>query len=312
MSLRTKHIVWVAGALAVVLFFVSSLPPAGFPVGSIFVIKKGQSMGEIARQLKEESYIQSTYLFRGFVLVFGGNVKSGSYEFDNTTSLFEVAFRIARGDFRLQPIKIVLPEGGTIVELKTTLKKSLKDFNEKAFDAETVGKEGYLFPETYHVLPDEDGLALVRTMEETFTDAIKKIEDEILAFGRPLEDVITMASILEEEARSMDVRRTIAGILWKRMKHGMPLQVDSSLTYTTGRNTFELTKKDLIAADPYNTYKHKGLPPTPISNPGIAAIKAAITPIDTPYWYFLTGHDGVMRYGKTFEEHKINRAKYLD
>ncbi len=306
MSTRIKHFL-EAGLVLLIILFLFCIPPAQFPVGDIFVIKKGQTTAEIAENLKKNHYIQSTFVFKGFTFLFGNSLKSGSYEFDNTSTLFEVAWRLSRADFRIQPIKIVFQEGETIAELRAELKQRLKFFDEKKFDELTKDKEGYLFPETYHVLPDEDGEALVRTMQETFTDKIKTLETKIKASGKPLKDVITMASIIEKEARVFETRKIVSGILWKRIRNGMPLQVDVTLAYVTGRTTFALTKADLASQNLYNTYKHKGLPPGPIANPGLSAIEAAVTPIDTPYWFFLTGRDGVMYYGKTFEEHVANR-----
>ena len=92
----------------------------------------------------------------------------------------------------------------------------------------------------------------------------------------------------------------------------MPLQVDASLRYVTNRGTFELTASDLASSSLYNTYNHRGLPPTPISNPGLATIIAALHPTLTPYWYYLSDNHGVMHYAETFEEHKANRARYLN
>ncbi len=120
-----------------------------------------------------------------------------------------------------------------------------------------------------------------------------------------------MASILEDEANTLEDKRIIAGILWKRLKLKMPLQVDSTLRYTTGKSSGELTKADLSANNPYNTYVNKGLPPTPISNPGLDSIRAAITPTNTSYLYFLSDKNGNMHYAETFEEHKQNRINYL-
>jgi UPF0755 protein len=95
------------------------------------------------------------------------------------------------------------------------------------------------------------------------------------------------------------------------MRQGMPLQVDATLTYITGRTSAEITQDDLNLESPYNSYLYKGLPPTPISNPGVESIEAALNPTTTPYFYFLTGDDGKMYYAKTFDEHTKNKAKYI-
>jgi UPF0755 protein len=132
-----------------------------------------------------------------------------------------------------------------------------------------------------------------------------------MRFGKPEGDIIKMASIVEEEGRTMETREIIAGILWKRISIKMPLQVDSSFKYINGKTTATLTTEDLKIDSPYNSYTNRGLPPTPISNPGLAAIRATINPIKTPYLYFLSDKNGNMHYAITFEEHVENKLKYL-
>ncbi len=121
-----------------------------------------------------------------------------------------------------------------------------------------------------------------------------------------------MASLLEKEARTYDVRRTIAGILWNRIDADMPLQVDAVFGYIKGTKTFHPSYADLDIESPYNTYRNKGLPPGAIGNPGIEAIRAAATPLETKYFFYLTDREGVMRYARNFEGHVRNRALYLD
>lgn len=120
-----------------------------------------------------------------------------------------------------------------------------------------------------------------------------------------------MASILEGEARGREEMEIIAGILWRRIEIGMPLQVDTTFLYVNGKNTFTLTQADLKIDSPYNTYLYRGLPPTPISNPGLTAIRAALNPQPTPYLYFLTGRDGLMYYSRTHDEHVQKKTRYL-
>jgi len=121
-----------------------------------------------------------------------------------------------------------------------------------------------------------------------------------------------MASIIEAEARTTESRRIISGILWKRISLGMPLQVDSTFVYINGKNTYELTSDDLKIDSPYNTYVYKGLPPTPIGNPGLDAILAALYPKTSKYLYFLSSKSGDMYYATTFEQHKRNKELYLN
>ena len=116
-----------------------------------------------------------------------------------------------------------------------------------------------------------------------------------------------MASILEKEARKLETRKVIAGILWKRIEIGMPLQVDAVFGYIHATSTYSPTFEDLEVDSPYNTYTNRGLPPGPIGNPGLESIRAALEPTKTPYLYYLTGKDGFMYYAKTFDQHVANR-----
>ena len=152
---------------------------------------------------------------------------------------------------------------------------------------------------------------MIEATEKNFKDKIAALNEKIVVFNQSLEEIIIMASLLEEEARQLETKQMIAGILWKRIKMGMPLQVDSSFQYVNGKNTFTLSLDDLKIDSPYNTYLYKGLPPTPISNPGLDSILAALTPTVSNYLYFLTGKDGNMRYAVTHDQHVANKEKYL-
>jgi UPF0755 protein len=153
---------------------------------------------------------------------------------------------------------------------------------------------------------------VILMMRENFAREIKKYEKDIALFKKPLEEIVIMASILEGEARTLEAKRIVAGILWKRIRINMPLQVDAVFKYYNGKNSYNLTKNDLKDDHEYNTYTNKGLPPTAINNPGIDSIRAAITPTQTNYLYFLSDKSGNMHYAKTFEEHKANKDLYIN
>ena len=120
-----------------------------------------------------------------------------------------------------------------------------------------------------------------------------------------------MASIIEKEAHTSDDRRVISGILWERLKIGMPLQVDATFLYINGKNTYDLSVDDLAIDSPYNTYKYAGLPIGPIGNPGLDSLEAALAPMTSPYLYYLSDKSGKTYYARTFNEHKRNREKYM-
>lgn len=278
-----------------------------------FKIEKGDHLGKIAQKLKENEYIKSTEVFKIFTIILGGDKKiiAGDYLLFGDESVYQLAKRIITGNFQSISMKVTIPEGTSNKEISEILKSKLYSFDEKVFAEKTKNKEGYLFPDTYFFSPKADIDEIVTKMSSNFEVKLNKFEKDIEKSGKNLDDIIKMASILEGEAKTTEDRRIVSGILWKRIKMKIPLQVDATFKYINGKGTFDLTLYDLKIDSPYNTYKILGLPKTPINNPGEDAIYASLNPTETDYLYFLTGKDGKMYYSKTFEEHKIKKQKYL-
>ena len=198
-----------------------------------------------------------------------------------------------------------------MVQISNLLSDKLHNFSAEEFLKHAPIEEGYFFPDTYFFALDATTDEVIIAFHKNFEEKIKSVKGEILASGHSQKEIVTMASILEEEARTTQDWQTISSILWKRIKIGMPLQVDSTLSYVVGRISSELTTKDLKMKSPYNTYTNKGLPPTPIANPGLKTIVAAATPTSTPYLYYLSDQNGDIHYAATFAEHVQNRHTYL-
>ena len=310
------------------LFAFSS--PTGFGENKVVVVKEGSSLERVATELKENKIIKSEFTFKIIVRLIGGQsgAKSGSYFFKEPQNVLTVARRIAGADFRLTPMRVTIPEGSTIIEMSEILQISLGDsFDKEEFLKLTKGQtfldndisdnpfgslEGFLFPDTYFFFPGIKNSEIISEMRRNFdTKMSPEMREEIVKRGLSIYDVITMASLIEEEARLSDTRRLVSGILWKRLSVGMALQVDAVFPYIIGKNTFEVTLDDLKIDSPYNTYLYAGLPKGPISNPGLDSILSAVYPKDSDYWYYLSDKDGDMHYAKTFDEHKVNKEKYL-
>ncbi|OGF69864.1 hypothetical protein A3H65_03195 [Candidatus Giovannonibacteria bacterium RIFCSPLOWO2_02_FULL_45_14] len=209
-----------------------------------------------------------------------------------------------------ETISVTIPEGFNVYQIATAL-ESAGIVGRDEFLKEAVSEEGFLFPDTYEFFKDSKPKVIAAKIKRNFEEKTAIFESEIARQKKEMRDIVIMASLLEEEAASEKDRKIISGILWRRISLGMPLQVDAALTYATGRSSHKLTDADLVLDDPYNTYKYKGLPVGPISNPGIGAIEAAINPTISAYLYYLSDSKGVIHYAKTFEEHKLNRTKYL-
>lgn len=275
-------------ALFVICFFPTT-PPRSFPSGSIITIQEGVGLYELGKILEQDGVIRSPFWFRTVAIVLGGerDMKAGQYLMPKPQSVFVIAWRIFHGDYDIETVKLTIPEGFTIEEISALFDQRFTFFNHEEFV--TRAPEGYLFPDTYFIEVTATASSTIKLLNDNFSRKIFPSLTEIELFGRTMDEVITMASILESEAKMKVDRDIISGILWKRIKLRMPLQVDS---------------------DP-DTYKHTGFPPRPISNPGLESIEAALNPVTTPYLYFLTGDDGKMYYAKTFNEHKTNKLKYL-
>ena len=172
--------------------------------------------------------------------------------------------------------------------------------------------EGYLFPDTYQIFANAKVEDLVRKMLSNFERKITPdLRAEIERQGKNFYDVLIMASIVEAEVPDEADRPTVAGIFWSRLEKGVALQSDATLKYVIGGKRPALTAEELKMDSPYNSYKYKGLPPTPIGNPGLSAVKAAIYPAKTDYFYFLSAPDGQTIFSQTLEEHNQAKKQYV-
>jgi UPF0755 protein len=300
--------------LASIVFWVNFISsPMNFPAGLIYDLSKGKTLSVVSNDFKQKHVIKSPFFFKSLVCVFGLSCKvyEGDYILSKRHNVISLAWRIAHSDTQLVPIKVTLREGLTFNEIADVLAEKLQTFDKKKFIKIVEKSEGYLFPDTYFIIPGTDESEVAKLMTDNFDEKIKTLENKTKVFGKTLPDIIKMASILEGEARTLETRRIVCGILWRRISIGMPLQVDTSFKYINGKTSKTLTTDDLKIDSPYNSYTNKGLPPTPISNPGLVAIEAAITPIKTAYLYFLTDDEGNMHYAITHDEHVLNKEKYL-
>lgn len=169
--------------------------------------------------------------------------------------------------------------------------------------------EGYLYPDTYRVWKDQLPDGLVDKQLQTFADRTEGFEAQAKAEGHPFNDVIILASIIEKEVTSSTDRKIVAGIFWKRLAMGMPLQSDATINYVTGDGNARATADELKTVSPFNSYTNAGLPPSPICNPSLDSIEAALNPTKTDDLYFLTDDKGNVYYAKTLDEQDANKVK---
>ncbi len=314
---RKRSIGWVILKSTILLIcisivtFVMFIAPPGDINGSITVeIEEGSSLATIAEQMREENVIRSSFWFRIFVILYKGEhiIPAGDYYFHEPAHVHHVARRIVEGDHGKRPMRVTIIEGWGLERIAGYLDERFENFDREVFFS--LAKEGYLAPDTYFFFPSITTEMIVDRMERNFETRLNGIKED-KETDRSIEDIIIMASILEAEANTVESKRKVADILWRRYDAGMPLQVDATFIYVNNKNTYQLTLEDLQIDNPYNTYLFTGLPPTPINNPGANAIKAAMDPLENPYWYFLSDLAGNMYYAEDFDGHQYNRANYL-
>lgn len=282
---------------------------------SIIRIEKGESTDKIAKKLVDLNLLTYPLILKVYLTLNTEEIiKAGVYKLpDEDLSLKEVVDIFQGGTYTR---KLTFIEGWRVNEYRDYLEKEMgKDFADKFIKNKDV-KEGYMYPDTYIIDADYLPENLVSTMRNTFD---KKVGNSTLEKGSlkglTKEEVVIMASILEREMNNSKDLPIVAGILIKRYKEGWPLQTDATIQYAIGKPSKwwpVLTGADIDNTEsPYNSYKTKSLPPTPISNPSSIAINAVVNAEDSPYYFYITGNDGKTYYAKTIEEHNINVSTHL-
>ena len=308
-SIQTRIAVFFCVFVVVYYFFISAPMVSEKKVD----VTEGLSLMQISSLLKKEHIIRSANMFRIVTILSGGgsSIKAGSYLFSGKENVLEVSNRLVKADYGVPVEKVTVTEGMDSRDIVRLISTKIPSLNSEVLQTSALVKEGYLFPDTYFIPLSATQDDVIKMMSSNFERKISAIDFSLSRTSKDVNEILTMASIIEGEAKTDVDRKIISGILWKRISIGMPLQVDATFMYINGKASLELTKKDLSINSPYNTYVNKGLPPTPINNPGLEAIQAAMFPTESPYLYYLSDKDGVMHYAKNFEEHKKNKEKYL-
>ncbi|MCD6408616.1 endolytic transglycosylase MltG [bacterium] len=289
-----------------------TLPPLVKPA-RLVEIPENATAYQVAKILKEKGIIKSIawFLFLTNRYRVQNKLKAGVYEFSGRTPLKKVISKIVRGDVIL--VKVTIPEGSTIKDVAEILRKKglISDENKFIEYAKKKKMEGFLFPDTYFFPHNVSIEGITATMWVRFKEVYKELTGEEVNeenFDK-VKRIITIASIVEKEAIYPKERKIIAGIILNRLRKNLPIQSCATVEYALGCHKARLTEKDLKIKSPYNTYLYRGLPPTPICNPGKISIKAALNPENTDYLYFLSMGNGRNYFSKTYKQHI--RAKKL-
>ncbi|HKG95497.1 MAG TPA: endolytic transglycosylase MltG [Gemmatimonadaceae bacterium] len=284
------------------------------------VIPPGSSMRAAAESLDRAGVVRSARLFRAYAGARGRDrtLKPGTYEFRRGASYADLLSAMTGGKAVVHTITI--PEGYALVQIVPLLARTIEAPPEsvaaavgdtvlrRRLDVPTPTLEGYLFPATYKFSVGTTPRAAVEEMVREFEKRWKPAwNDRLQAMAISRHDIVTLASIVEKEARRPEERSVIAAVYYNRLKRGMLLQADPTVQYSLGKHVQRVYYKDLDVESPYNTYKHAGLPPGPIASPGAASIEAALYPANVPYLFFVAHPDGHHEFRTTFEEHRQAR-----
>ena len=315
----------------------ASVEKAGQDV--IFTVPHGESVEQISQNLYDANLIKSKFYFKIYVWrkKQQANLQAGEYVLNSNLSIKEIVNVLVAGQSLSKEKTIKIIEGWNMRDINGYLeekniimddsfielaKKGIMNHKLGIMESEFlnnipagVSLEGYLFPDTYKIFNDAAAEDIIEKMLFNFD---KKLTDEMRAEianqGKTIHQIITMASVVEKEIRIFKDMKIVSGIFWDRIKHGQALESCATLAYILGVNKPRYSIEDTKINSPYNTYQNQGLPPGPICNPGINAIKAAIYPEFTNYNYFLNRQDtkkGETIFSKTLDEHNRNKAKYL-
>ena len=277
---------------------------------------------QIADELKQKGLIRSKYVFEAERLAKGGTLKAGEYRFDHPEKMSEVYARLERGD--VYTISVTIPEGSNLFDIAQRLESSNLGAKEKFLaaangdvgliadlDPQAKSLEGYLFPDTYRFERRATPQQIVTVMVKRFRQAA-----DSMGLQGNYHHVVTVASLVERETPVNAERPLVASVFENRLARDMPLMTDPSVIYAAlldGRYRGTIYASDLQADSPYNTYRYPGLPPGPICNPGLASLKAAMTPAKTDYLYFVAASadpSGKSRFSATLEEHAHDVLRY--
>ncbi len=331
--MKYKVILFVSFILVSVIasFIVWGKGPNSLTGSRVVTIARGQSAWSIGQTLKNQGVIRNVITFFALSTAkgFSGQLKAGTYRFEAGQDLSDILRTLNEGDGLT--ITLIIPEGASVKEIEDRLSQNGKQVSFNKVDWDKLGQkysfiieavtiennfvgEGYLFPDTYELEFSALADSIAGKMIDNFSRKVSPFFEEIKEKGLSLREVVIVASLIEREVKLDRDRALVSDIIWRRLKAGMPLQIDATIVYAKvadGQEKKPPTKADLGILSPYNTYLHMGLPPGAIANPGLGSLEAALKSKNNEFWYYLSKSDGSIVYSRTLEEHNLAKAKYL-
>ena len=314
----------LVGAWGYWSYFSPAAPPGNGDVKVVYEVPRGSGSYRVTADLKKEGLIKNARFFKFYLRLTGNtnSIKQGVYELNDGMSAGEIIEILTSGRVRMMSLRF--PEGWNRKQIGDYLTKKKLVANREEFlkiteDPEILRKykipgastEGYLFPSTYSVPVGYSAQKVQDLMIRTFFKEVKKAGAPENISPQDLFDRLTLASIVEREAVKSDERPMMAQVFLNRLKKGMRLESCATIQFLLKKPRFRLYNKDLEIDSPYNTYINRGLPPGPISNPGVAALKASFNPKPGPYLFFVLKPDRSHHFSVSYSEHLSAKKKFL-
>lgn len=332
-------IVLIGAIFAIWLFKIVFISQNGTALSRPVNIDRGQSLTQITETLYSAGVVQNKAIFASYVRFKRASaaIKAGEHNLPGNLSIRQLVNSLVSGATINNEISITIPEGWNLRDIAKLLidnkligkaedlfawtgvpAEASSDVSRLSFNGLSLSYslpaghslEGYLFPDTYRVYMNSTVVEIVTKMLGNFDSKWKSLSSIKNQSGLNMYEVVTLASIVSEEGKTIEDKKMIAGVFLNRLSSNIALQSDPTVNYVTKKVTDNPSLDDISLDSPYNTYKNRGLPPGPISNPGLDDLIAVLQPTKHNYYYFLNTKDGKLIYSKTFEEHKANRIKY--
>lgn len=276
----------------------------------VFVISPGDNVRQIAYNLKTQGLIRDPIVF--FLITkqngLDKKIQAGDFRLSPSMNALEIAQNLTHGTL---DIWVTIPEGQRAGQIAETLKEKIPTY-ESSWDSALAENEGYLFPDTYLFPKDADVDLIISKMKNTFEQKYSSLNTS--GSGLSKEEIVIIASLVEREAKRDEDRPLVASVILNRLEIGMKLDIDATIQYAKGKTEGKwwrpISRSDYSLSSDYNTYQINGLPPGPISNPGLASLTAVVNPASTSYLYYITDKTGTNRYSKTLAGQQENIEKY--
>lgn len=309
-------------ALGFILFFsfltlwwINGIQPVNSKSSDLkkFSIEQGSGVRDIADNLARENFIRSRFIFLTVlkILRIDNSLQAGEFELSPSMNALTIARTLTRST---TDIRVTFPEGKRAEEIAEIIVKYIPGINTETAISQLTLHQGYLFPDTYNFEKDSSIGEIIKVMRENFNKKYSTLNPDT---GYTQDEIVIIASMIEREARHSEDRPLVASVIYNRLNIGMKLDIDATVQYALGYNQTQknwwkkgLTGDDLTIDSPFNTYTNPGLPPQPISNPGLASLEAAANPSDTDYFFYFTDKNGLNHYANSLEEQNANINKY--